>query len=41
MDYPAGAVVMLTTVLAQREVFGERVQREYAKIVEAKAKRKA
>lgn len=40
MDYPAGAVVMLMTALSQRDIFEGRVHREYAKIVEAKAKRK-
>lgn len=39
MDYPAGAVVMLMTALSQRDIFEGRVHREYAKIVESKAKR--
>jgi hypothetical protein len=38
--YRTGDVLLFSSTLAQRSAFGDLVQREYAKIIEAKAKRK-
>lgn len=38
--YRTGDVLLFSNTMAQREAFSGLVQREYAKIIEAKAKRK-
>lgn len=38
--YRTGDVLLFSNTMAQREAFGGLVQREYAKTIEAKAKRK-